>query len=78
MKNNLISKKFLYKKKQKFDLISLSKIFLIGFVGLYLIGNFVPFYEASDGYTLATIAMKISEGKFFLTNELLEETANSW
>lgn len=74
MKNNLISKKFLYKKKQKFDLISLSKIFLIGFMGLYLVGNFMPFYETNDGYTLATIAMKISEGKFFLTNELLEET----
>ena len=56
------------------DKINILKIILIGFVGFYLIANFIPYYETSDGYTLASIGIKLSQGEYAITNELLEKT----
>ena len=36
--------------------------------------NFNPFYETTDGYSLAIVAIHLSDGKFTFSNELLKET----
>ena len=64
-------------QSSKLDLlVLLGKIIVIVFASSYLLGNFVPFYEGNDSYTLATIAMKISNGEYVDTNELLQKTGN--
>ena len=56
------------------DKINILKIIIIGFIGFYLITNFIPYYDTSDGYTLASIGIKLSQGEYAITNELLEKT----
>lgn len=51
-------------------LITFSKILLILFIAIYLIGNFNPYFEGSDSYSYAITAKDFSQGKFFYTNEL--------
>ena len=58
-------------------LLVLTKIAIIVFVGISLLGNFIPFFESNDSYTLATIAIFLSENDFVTTNELFEETGRS-
>ena len=75
-----MSKMLLFSKKNysKIDLIViLIKIAVLIFAAVYLFGNFIPFYEGNDSYTLATIAIKISNGEYIDTNELLENTNRS-
>lgn len=55
-------------------LLIISKISIIIFVAFYLVGNFHPYYETVDGYSLATIAIQLSDGEFTISNELLSET----
>lgn len=55
-------------------LLLIAKIVIIAYFSLYLIGNFNPYYETQDGYTIATMAIQISQGHFTITNELLQET----
>jgi hypothetical protein len=55
----------------------ITKIAIIVFVGVYLFGNFIPFFDGNDSYTLATIAIFLSENHFITTNELFEETGRS-
>ena len=67
-----MEKSSLNKKTYHTDfLITLTKIFLISFVALYLFGNFNPYFEGSDAYSYAMTAKDFSQGKFFYTNELL-------
>ena len=69
---------FSKKNYSKIDLIViLIKIAVLIFAAVYLFGNFIPFYEGNDSYTLATIAIKISNGEYIDTNELLENTNRS-
>lgn len=56
--------------------ICITKIVIIAFIAVYLFGNFIPFYEANDGYTIASTAIQISKGNFVYSNELLENTGN--
>ena len=66
---------FSKKNHSKTDsIVILVKIAVFIFVAIYLFGNFIPFYEGNDSYTLATIAIKISNGEYIDTNELLEKT----
>ncbi|MCV0430397.1 hypothetical protein [Nitrosopumilus sp.] len=66
--NNVTNQTFFLSK------VSLCKILIIGFFGFYLISNFAPYYDTADGYTLATIGIKLSQGQYAITNELLENT----
>jgi len=65
-------------------IITIAKIAIIGFVALYLIGNFVPFYEGSDAHLYGIASVNLSNGIFSITNDLLEETGriefvgNNW
>lgn len=54
-----------------------TKIIIIGFIAFYLFGNFTPFYDSVDGYTIAGSAIILSKGDFTPTNELIEKTARS-
>lgn len=58
----------------KTNLLTLTKSILFLLVSIYLLGNFIPFYDSNDGYTLGTMAIQISKGNFEMTNELLEKT----
>ena len=67
-----MEKSSLNKKTYHTDfLITLTKIFLISFVAVYLFGNFNPYFEGADSYSYAMTAKDFSQGKFFYTNELL-------
>jgi hypothetical protein len=65
------------KNKSKIDLLRSSiKISIIIFISLYFLGNFTPFYESNDGYTIASTAIQISQGNFVYSNQLLENRGN--
>lgn len=55
-------------------ILNITKISIIIFVSLYLVGNFIPFYEGSDSYFYGIVSVNLSNGKFDITNELLQET----
>lgn len=74
MKGNSISK-LETERNSKFDkILIIVKIILVVYVSIFLIGNFNPFYETIDGYSLAGIAIQLSKGDFTISNELLQET----
>ena len=54
--------------------IWITKIVIIAFIAVYLFGNFTPFYEGNDSYTLGTIAIHLSQDDFVTSNQLLEKT----
>ena len=56
------------------QILRFAKISIIVFVSIYLIGNFIPYYEGSDGYTFGVASLNLAEGKYSITNELLQET----
>ena len=73
--NNKNTFRFLSKQLSFLDkLLIISKISIIIFVAFYLVGNFNPYYETVDGYSLAAIAIQLSDGEFTISNELLSET----
>jgi hypothetical protein len=55
-------------------IILIIKISVISFVAMYLFGNFIPFYEGNDSYTLSTVSIYLSQNNFITSNELLEKT----
>ncbi len=64
-----------YSNKSSSDkLMNLTKISILVFLSIYLFGNFTPFYEAADAYLYAINAVNIANGKFSISNELLQET----
>lgn len=67
-----------FKKKYHINaLLNIAKIVIIAYSGLYLLGNFVPYYQGADSYLYGLEAINLSQGKFEITNELFEETGNS-
>ena len=59
----------------KFNYITFAKIAIILFVGITLLLYSDPFFERSnDSYLYGFAAIRISEGQFTYSNELLEET----
>ncbi|WP_299290920.1 glycosyltransferase family 39 protein [Nitrosopumilus sp.] len=56
------------------SLINLVKISVIIIAGIYLIGNFTPYYEAKDAYLYGIEAINFSKGIYSMSNVLLEET----
>ena len=65
----------LIKKSTSDKLLIIAKISVLVFVGIYLFGNFEPYFHSSDAYTYAMSTKFLSEGKLAITNELLEETS---
>jgi hypothetical protein len=51
-------------------IVSTSKISLILFLAIYLIGNFNPYFEGNDSYSYALTAKYFSQGFFSYTNPL--------
>ena len=62
-------------RKKIIDIIFIfTKITIIGFVSIWLIGNFNPFYAGSDSKLYGVSAIDLANGEFGFTNELLQET----
>jgi len=55
-------------------ILNIAKISIIIYVSIYLIGNFIPYFEASDAYTYAAASLNLADGSYTITNELLQET----
>ena len=55
-------------------IVNVIKIAVIIFVSIYLIGNFIPFFEGENSYLYGLTAIHFSEGKFSISNELLKES----
>lgn len=71
----VLIQQLLEKERQSGLLVNIAKIAIIFFVGLFLVGFFLPFYEYpndSRGYGLHSI--RLSNGEYEYTNELLEST----
>jgi hypothetical protein len=63
-----------YNKMKKTDkILIIGKITIIAFVGIYLIGNFTPYFEGEDSFLYGITAKNFAEGKFSISNELLQE-----
>lgn len=70
----LVGKNFFNNKKLEL-VVSIAKIVIIIFVGMSFIANFGPFYEeGSNSYFYGVASVKLSEGNFEITNNLLLET----
>lgn len=69
---NLINKKL---SKIELTLI-VAKIVIIGFVAIYLLGNFIPFYEGSNPYFYGVVSQNLAKGEHVISNELLLETGS--
>ncbi len=62
-------------KKKTIDIIFIvTKITIIGFVSLWLIGNFLPFFNGADSKLYGVSAIDLANGEFGFTNELLQQT----
>ena len=60
---------------KRYDLlIDLTKIAIIIISGIYLFGNFTPFYEANDAFLYGIESINLSKGIYSISNELLSET----
>lgn len=47
------------------------------FTGIYLLGNFNPFYEGSDSFSYSVTAKILSTGSFVYSNELLQNSGRA-
>jgi len=64
---------FLQKSKsKKIFSLGIIKIAIIILASVYLIGNFLPFYQANDAYLYGFGAINLANGSFEYTNELLQ------
>jgi hypothetical protein len=64
---------FFFKINNKQDnLIKITKIAILIFVGIFVIGNFNPYYEGADSYSYALTAKQLSQGNLFYSNDFLE------
>jgi len=54
--------------------MNLAKVLLLIVVGIYLIGNFQPYYDVWDSYNYANSGIQISKGNYGFTNSLLNQT----
>jgi len=68
IKNNL-------EKKTSF-ILKIIKISFIAFTSIFLILNFIPFYYGADSYLYGTATVRIADGNYEYTNELLNQTGN--
>lgn len=59
--------------KKTDKILTVGKIVIIGFIGIYLIGNFTPYFEGEDSFLYGLSAKNFAEGKFSISNELLQE-----
>lgn len=56
------------------NILLFSKIIVISFIFLFLIGNFTPYFEGKDARIYGNVAINIAEGKYSITNDLLQKT----
>jgi len=64
-----------FRLKNPIDLaIKIAKIVVISYCAVYVIGNFIPYYEGDDAYVFGATALNLAEGKYSITNDLLQET----
>ena len=73
---NVIKLLFLQKPKNKYNFsLGIIKIVIIFFAGVYVIGNFVPYYEGVDAYLYGLGAIEMVNGSYEYSNEFLQSTA---
>lgn len=56
------------------NILLISKIIVISFIFLFLIGNFTPYFEGKDAKIYGNVAINLAEGKYSITNEFLQKT----
>ena len=67
--------KFTWSEKSNLDkLVIITKITIITFAAIYLLGNFEPYYEGTDSYAYGLTAIDIANGNYGITNKFLQET----
>lgn len=54
-------------------LLKIVKIAVIVFTGIYLLGNFNPYFEGEDAYLYGIVSKNLADGTFSITNELLQK-----
>ena len=59
--------------KKTDKILTIGKITIIVFVGIYLIGNFTPYFQGEDSFLYGISAKNFAEGKFSISNDLLQE-----
>jgi len=66
-------------QKNHYDwLLNIGKITIIVFFGIVILSNFIPFFEnVSNSYLYGTQTIRLLDGSWTVSNELLEETG-SW
>jgi len=62
--------------RKTLSVLKLIKISFIAFTSIFLILNFVPFYQGVDSYLYGVESVRIANGSFEYTNELLAKTGN--
>lgn len=65
------------RRKKSDTILIVAKIALISLSGLFLIGNFNPYFEGNDAYSYAIATKLLVDGSIFYSNELLELTGRS-
>jgi len=68
---------YLGNKKNQDFLIKISKIIILGFVSFSLLSSAIPFYLGFDDVNYGILSINLSEGRYRLTNDLLQETGQS-
>ena len=67
--------KLFYKNEEFINkILIISKISIIIFTSIVLLGSFIPYYEDRDGYSYGLSSIAFSQGTFTITNELLKDT----
>jgi len=66
----------LQKKIKSISILDVIKIGIITFVAFSLVAHFLPYYNLRDPLAYGFIAMSLTEGKYEITNELLEKTGD--
>lgn len=59
---------------EKKNILNIGKIVIIVFSAYSVMANFIPFYEGSNPYFYGVNSVLFAEGRFSITNELLQET----
>jgi len=66
----------LQKKIKSISILDLIKIGIIAFVAFSLVAHFLPYYNLRDPLVYGFTAISLTEGKYEITNELLEKTGD--
>ena len=58
--------------------LGIIKVIIIILVSVYLIGNFIPFYNGNDALLYGPAAVSIANGEYGFTNEFMQKRPNGF